>query len=160
MAFTALEFMRGAWTALLLFNGCILALRVIETLTSLLTSSGSTSHSSLGEAFWAGIALVALVSSLATCLFGVPLALLLGMALRSVPAFWVHRVCFALLGCVVTLCTYALFMSNAGTGFTGSAWPGMLAAGVPTALAVCIGWEYTARRALASDAARMRAHAE
>lgn len=137
MAFTGQEFVRGAfaaWGSFLILSTCLYALIF---------------------GLYVVMALFFIVPwSAGGFLVGMPFAYGLGMSLRNVRSRWVHVSAFAVLGAIIGATTTAVASAFMGDVVSMQMW----VYNVPlSAVAVPLGWWWSVRRAVASDAASSHA---
>lgn len=168
MAFTGPEFVRGAFAAWGLFNGLA---------PLVLAGSGVVAELAAGRPTGAGWApLVLLLAPMflvpwslgSLLLVGAPLALAIGLGLARIPRRSIHLAAFACLGALVgalTTMAYVWFstLPQPGTVYStprptlaeqlADQWLLVLLFAAGTALAVVLGWRWTAMRALRADTA-------
>lgn len=161
MAFTAWEFVRGAAIAWVLFLVAAPGIQVAVALVPVAFTQPDWPQAILGAltysvlmGLWLAVGVFLPWSFGALLVLGVPLAIALGLAMRTVADRRIHLACFALLGAAVGLATTLVFVAVNGWDFDP---PGMVPAAVVNTLlcgaSVAFGWWFTATRALRADAA-------
>lgn len=154
MAFTRDELGRGGWYAWVVFMTLMLAglnvLIFVASAPSALSTpsfSGVLLTSVMMVTIYAGI--IGGAVSLLVMALGLPLARLLGRALRSEPALSIHLAVYVTLGLVFGAATVGIASALTGIPIMQNTFGAVL--GVAAALAVPAGWSLTVRRALRDD---------